>query len=325
MGDLLFTGSKDRKIKFWNIKTGETLGSMDAHSDGVFSLESFTNLKNGTNLISGGGNYESLVCLWDVNNLGNKPVVFQGHRSGVTAICAMQDKRTFVTGSYDNAIIVWDSLNPSSKVSLTSHKAMVSTLLPLSPTLFLSGSWDKRILLWELKTGEDGKDERSYQQDKNEKSIAQKLEEYSPMKCLLLKEFTENFAILSLARSLMSPHRVYVGGVGKRLGVLDMEVGGWENEEYSCSHFGVNELMVLEVSYSKHFIFGMSTNDSSIRVWENGNSEPIGSKKDKNYPILENINSGPKMGHFHDERGDNELIVVVGGDGKCVDIFEMKE
>lgn len=257
----------------------------------------------------------------------NKPLVFQGHRSGVTAICAMQDKRTFVTGSYDNTIIVWDSINPSSKLALTAHKAMVSTLLPLSPTLFLSGSWDKKILLWEVKTGEAVKEEKNYRQEKNEKNekICEKdLEDHS-IKCSLLKEFTANFATLSLSRSLMSPHRVYVGGVGKSLGVLDIELRDWENEEYSCSHFGVNELMVIEVSYSKHLIFGMSTNDSSIKIWENGTSEPIGSKKDKNYPILENINSGPKMGHFHDERGENELIVVVGGDGKCVDIFEMKE
>lgn len=260
--------------------------------------------------------------------MNGKPVVFQGHRSGVTAICGMQDKRTFVTGSYDNTLIVWDSINPSLKVLLTAHKAMVSTLLPLSPTRFLSGSWDKKIFLWELKTGENEQEEKGYRREnyeKNDKIIEKLLDDYYSIKCSLLKEFTENFAILSLSRSLMCPHRVYVGGVGKRLGVLDMEVGGWENEEYSCSHFGVNELMVLEVSYSKHLIFGMSTNDSSIRIWENGICEPIGFKKEKNYPILENINSGPKMGHFHDEKGENELIVVVGGDGKCVDIFEMKE
>ncbi len=264
-------------------------------------------------MISGGGNYESFVCLWDINNIAAKPKVFQGHRSGITTICGMQNKRTFITGSYDNSIIVWDSLNPSSKQTLTAHKAMVSSLLALSPTTFLSGSWDKRILLWSLNEEEHKKNEDSLHMENQR------------IKCTLIREFSENFAVLAFARSLMSPHRVYVGGVGKKIGVLDLEIGGWENEEYECSHFGVNELMVVEVSYAKHLILGMSTNDSSIRIWENGSSEAIGLKKDKNYPILENINSGPKMSHFQSETGEKELLVVVGGDGKCVEIYAMKQ
>jgi WD40 repeat protein len=141
----LASGSEDRTIRVWDLKTGTESVLLEGHTDSVNAL---CMLPDGQ-LASGAS--DNVIQLWDVTT-GVKRVRLEGHAGGVNALCMLSDGR-LASGSDDKAIRLWDVKTGAESARLKGHSGGVNALCMLPDGRLASGSGDTTIRLWDVKTG----------------------------------------------------------------------------------------------------------------------------------------------------------------------------
>ncbi|MFM6748888.1 MAG: protein kinase domain-containing protein [Dolichospermum sp.] len=189
-GQTLASGSVDKTIKLWNVKTGNLLQTLTGHSN---SVRSVAYSPDGQTLASGSddktiklwdvktgkllqtleghsdwvysvayspdgqtvasGSVDKTIKLWNVNT-GKLLQTLEGHSSSVRSVAYSPDGQTLASGSYDNTIKLWNARTGELLQTFTGHSYSVNSLAysPDGQTL-ASGSWDKTIKLWNARTG----------------------------------------------------------------------------------------------------------------------------------------------------------------------------
>src|SRR6476659_7982118 len=101
-GNLVLTGSKDKKACLWDVKTGNLLKKFTRHRDTVKSV-AFS--PDGTKIITEANNLSgisNIACLWDVKT-GDLLKEFTGRRNIENSVEFSPDGKTVLMGSGDNA------------------------------------------------------------------------------------------------------------------------------------------------------------------------------------------------------------------------------
>jgi WD40 repeat protein len=97
--NLLISGSRDGKIKIWDILGYVCVENINADASGVTCLLKL----NGGYFASGFA--DKILKIWSIN--GNNPInVLQGHNRKVTSLILLKDKR--IASTDDKQIILWD-------------------------------------------------------------------------------------------------------------------------------------------------------------------------------------------------------------------------
>ena len=188
-GRRALSGSEDRTMRLWDLKTGIQLRRFNAYS-GVSSVAvlpsgtralcgcdnggiklwdlgtgaevgrfpgheggvlSIAVLANGRQALSGG--HDNVLCLWDLET-GDEPRVFKGHRSDVWPVEALPDGLRALSGSDDRTLRLWDLKTGTELRSFEGHSSYVRAVQTLPDgRQALSGSADRTIRLWDLATG----------------------------------------------------------------------------------------------------------------------------------------------------------------------------
>jgi WD40 repeat protein len=190
-GDILATGSVERVVKLWDIRTGDCLATLEGHEYPVLAL-SFS--PDGNELVSGSGDttlmtwdienrsrlhhlkghgfyvvtcdwdpkgdrivsgsVDANICEWDANS-GQMLHRHSEHRAAVQQVRFTPDGSRLASGSSDLHIIIWDSSGTPMKVEhiLQGHNTEVRALSFSEDGKYLaSGSSDKTIYLWDTGT-----------------------------------------------------------------------------------------------------------------------------------------------------------------------------
>ncbi|KAF8275166.1 quinon protein alcohol dehydrogenase-like superfamily, partial [Lactarius quietus] len=141
---VLFTGSKDRTIKEWDLSTGAVLRTIaGVHEGSVLSICVY-----GGYLASAGS--DGNVVLWDlVQDKMSK--IMDDHEDSV--LCVRFDDTRLVSCSKDRTVRTYrfPDLNPQH--ILAGHRAAVNAI-SISPTYIVSASGDRSLRLWDANTGE---------------------------------------------------------------------------------------------------------------------------------------------------------------------------
>ncbi|KAG5642882.1 hypothetical protein DXG03_001924 [Asterophora parasitica] len=140
---VLFTGSRDRTVREWNLTTGlvERVVS-GVHSGSVLSI-----CIHGGYLASAGS--DNRVVIWDLEK--NKlHKVLADHSDSV--LCVRFDDVKLVSCSKDHTVRTYCFPDMTPKFVLAAHRAAVNAV-SISDDLIASGSGDKSIKVWEAKTG----------------------------------------------------------------------------------------------------------------------------------------------------------------------------
>ncbi|MDB9450641.1 protein kinase domain-containing protein [Dolichospermum circinale] len=148
-GQTLASGSFDKTIKLWNIKTGNLLQTLEGHSD---SVDSVAYSPNGQTLAS--GSRDSTIKLWNIKT-GNLLQTLEGHSDMVLSVEYSPDGQTLASGSRDNTIKLWNVKTGNLLQTLKGHSDMVNSVAysPDGQTLASGGMYDETIKLWDVKTG----------------------------------------------------------------------------------------------------------------------------------------------------------------------------
>ncbi|KAK0239546.1 WD40 repeat-like protein [Armillaria nabsnona] len=140
---VLFTGSRDKTVREWNLSTGlveRVVG--EVHSSSVLSICVYNGL-----LASAGS--DRRVVVWDLKK--NEFVkVISDHEDSV--LCVRFDDARLVSCSKDRYVRTYSFPDLEPEFRLGAHRAAVNAV-SISPTLIVSGSGDRSVRLWDTKTG----------------------------------------------------------------------------------------------------------------------------------------------------------------------------
>ncbi|MBD3406609.1 MAG: hypothetical protein GF411_10885 [Candidatus Lokiarchaeota archaeon] len=190
-GDIVASGSVERVIKFWDIRTAECIATLEGHTYPILSL-SFS--PDGDRLVSGSG--DTTLGIWDVderkrmntlkghdlyvvtcdwdpagnriisggvdaqigiwNPTSQKPIeMIREHRTAVKTVRFSRDGTKVASGSSDYSIVIWDSSDGKfeEEKSLLGHTDEVRAVSFSSDLRYLaSGSNDKAVFVWDLES-----------------------------------------------------------------------------------------------------------------------------------------------------------------------------
>lgn len=146
----IVSGSSDKTIKVWNIRTNSPWSVMTlvGHSGTVRCLHLEEN-----RLVS--GSTDRTIKVWDLSTQESWSsiackVTMIGHTH--TVRCLQVDDQKVVSGSYDKNIKVWDLKTGKCSMTLRGHEGAV-LCLQFNKVKLVSGSSDKTLKIWNLHTG----------------------------------------------------------------------------------------------------------------------------------------------------------------------------
>jgi len=143
-GDILASGSVERVVKLWDIRTGDCLAVLEGHEYPILAL-AFS--PDGNELVSGSG--DTSLMTWDIEN-HSRIHHMKGHGFYVvTCDWDPQDNR-IVSGSVDANICEWDPNTGEMIHRHSEHRAAVHQVRFTPDGLRLaSGSSDLHMILWD--------------------------------------------------------------------------------------------------------------------------------------------------------------------------------
>ena len=101
-GQTLASGSWDKTIKLWNLKTGDLLRTLTEHKNSVWSVAISA---DGQTLASGSADHT--IKLWNLKT-GDLLRTLTGHKDFVWSVAISADGQTLASGSRDHTIKLWE-------------------------------------------------------------------------------------------------------------------------------------------------------------------------------------------------------------------------
>ncbi|XP_066489226.1 kinesin-like protein KIF21A isoform X3 [Tiliqua scincoides] len=170
--DLLFTGSKDRTCKVWNLVTGQEIMSLGGHPNNVVSVKycNYTSLvfTVSTSYIKVWDIRDSAKCIRTLTSSGqampgdacsgsaNRTVTIPAGENQINQI-ALNSTGTFLYAASGNAVRMWDLKRFQSTGKLTGHLGPVMCLtvdrISNGQDLIITGSKDHYIKMFDVTEG----------------------------------------------------------------------------------------------------------------------------------------------------------------------------
>ncbi|XP_063998544.1 kinesin-like protein KIF21A isoform X6 [Pogoniulus pusillus] len=170
--DLLFTGSKDRTCKVWNLVTGQEIMSLGGHPNNVVSIKycNYTSLvfTVSTSYIKVWDIRDSAKCIRTLTSSGqampgdvcsastNRTVTIPAGENQINQI-ALNPTGTFLYAAAGNSVRMWDLKRFQSTGKLTGHQGPVMCLtvdrISSGQDLIVTGSKDHYIKMFDVTEG----------------------------------------------------------------------------------------------------------------------------------------------------------------------------
>lgn len=136
---ILVTGSRDRNLKVWDIKTGRLKFTLEGHSGSVLCLQF-----DHRYLITGSS--DSTLIVWDIHT-GEKIKSLVGHGESVLNVKLLGN--TVVSCSKDRTVRIWDLEKGTLEMTLRGHRAAVNAV-QFKHDKIVSASGDRTIKIWDI-------------------------------------------------------------------------------------------------------------------------------------------------------------------------------
>lgn len=144
----LASGSDDKTIKLWNLKSRKEIRTFSGHKGIIYSIAMSP---DGQTIVS--GSQDNTIKVWNLKT-GQEIRTLKGHSSLINSVVISSDGEKVASGSYDNTIKVWNLKTGEEIRTLREHTGEVLSVA-MSPDnqKLASGSADRSIKVWNLNTG----------------------------------------------------------------------------------------------------------------------------------------------------------------------------
>ncbi|CAE7228629.1 unnamed protein product, partial [Symbiodinium necroappetens] len=141
---VLASGSYDRTVRSWNLRTKEVLQVLRGHTHPMQGLARLSD----TQLASASA--DNTIRLWNLAEPEEDGRVLEGHSNTVFCLCRTT-AGSLVSESEDRTLRVWDlDTGEELQQELRGHTGGVNCLVQASAGLLASGSSDNTVRLWDL-------------------------------------------------------------------------------------------------------------------------------------------------------------------------------
>ncbi len=149
-GRIGLSGSSDKTLKLWDLRTGRELRSLAGHTSAV-NLIALT--PDGRYALSGSS--DNTLKLWDLP-AGREFCTLSGHASAVNSIALTPDGRYGLSGSSDNALKLWDLSAGQELFTSEGHMDLVTSAVRSPDGNYgFSGSSDATLKLRDLASSKE--------------------------------------------------------------------------------------------------------------------------------------------------------------------------
>ncbi len=146
-GKILASGSSDRTVKLWDIKTGNCLKTLPGHTDTVHTV-AFS--PDGKTLASGSA--DRTVRLWNITTIDCSKIL-TGHKNQISAVAFSPDG-LYLASCDGQSIKIWDVQTGECHQTICKDLTFVWSIAFSPDGKTIAGGDDKVIKLWQIETGE---------------------------------------------------------------------------------------------------------------------------------------------------------------------------
>ncbi|KAF3231314.1 WD repeat domain [Orbilia oligospora] len=141
----LATGSDDKTIRLWELKSGRMIRILKGHHNYVYCL----NFNPQGNMIVS-GSYDEAVRIWDIRS-GNCQKTLPAHQDPVSGVDFIRDGTMIVSCSHDKLIRIWDTNTGQCLKTLVEEELPPVSCVRFSPNgkYILASTLDSSIRLWD--------------------------------------------------------------------------------------------------------------------------------------------------------------------------------
>lgn len=151
-GTWVVSGSEDRTVRTWDLKTGKCRLKLQLHNDQVRSVAV---TPDGLRILS--GSQDKTVCVWEAGS-GQRLHDLNGHTGEVWSVVALRDNARALSGGSDKTLRIWELASGKCLRVISCGKNaaddVFSTAVNPASTQALSGHRDGGVRLWNLETGQ---------------------------------------------------------------------------------------------------------------------------------------------------------------------------
>jgi WD40 repeat protein len=149
-GQTLATGSDDRTVNLWSLKTGKQIFTFFGQAEEIHAVAISP---DGQMLVAGG--FDNKITSWQLNTKAlfrsffyqNSPY---SHSGFISSLAFSQDRKILASASGDKTIRLWGGYTGEIKRTLNGHSDTVLSIAITPDGQIASGSADKTIRLWSL-------------------------------------------------------------------------------------------------------------------------------------------------------------------------------
>ena len=157
-GRTLVSGSSDKNVRLWDVKTGKHKRTLTGHLHGIYSIvfspDGRTLISGSTGQRDGGQYFGAQILIWDTTT--GKPKHTLAARGQVNTLAFSASGKTFASGegSPEYAVRVWDTDTGRQLRTLIGHTDWVNSIA-FAPNkgMLVSASIDGTIRIWDANTG----------------------------------------------------------------------------------------------------------------------------------------------------------------------------
>ena len=166
-GRFFASGGKDKKIKLWELNTGQAIANLIGHSGSVNCL--IFNEVRGNSVVSRQGtihrhqkslisaSQDKTIRFWDlaqrklIRTLGGW---FEGHTKGINSLVINPNSNSLISGSDDNSLKIWDLTTGEERETISSSLSTVTCMaISHDGRVFCSGGLERQLRIRNARTG----------------------------------------------------------------------------------------------------------------------------------------------------------------------------